>query len=239
VALVVHEELAQQRSLRFEPWQTLAGPPRAALLQPAVLRDGYFGAPQAALPAYLAGLASALPPSTLQALEAFAATPTYVELAAEWRALRDYRGAWSRAPFPPVFVTVDAVVSCRRQVLLIRRGRSPGKGLLALPGGFLEQAETTLESALRELEEETRLTLPVPVREPVRVAVFDHPERSQRGRTISHAFHFDLGDAQLPVVAAADDASEVQWVPLTSLVALESQLFEDHFHILDTFLRVL
>lgn len=41
------------------------------------------------------------------------------------------------------------------RVLMIRRGKSPGKGLLALPGGHLDISETIKEGALRELEEET------------------------------------------------------------------------------------
>ncbi len=57
-------------------------------------------------------------------------------MALEWRMLRDYHAAWAVAPDPPVFVTVDAVVTCARHVLLIERGQSPGKGLLAVPGGM-------------------------------------------------------------------------------------------------------
>ena len=37
----------------------------------------------------------------------------------------------------------------------------------------------------------------------VGVAVFDHPDRSQRGRTITHAHYFDLKTRQLPAVTAA------------------------------------
>jgi bifunctional NMN adenylyltransferase/nudix hydrolase len=120
-----------------------------------------------------------------------ACTARYEALRAEWRALRQQREAWAVAPYPPVFVTVDAVVRCAGQVLLIRRDRHPGAGLLALPGGFLEQQDTLLESALREVQEETRLALPAADwRAALQgVAVFDAPGRSQRGRTITHA-HF-------------------------------------------------
>ena len=43
------------------------------------------------------------------------------------------------------------------RVLLIQRGRSPGLGLWALPGGFIDVRETTYQSTLRELQEETGL----------------------------------------------------------------------------------
>ncbi|KAF0982977.1 hypothetical protein FDP41_010955 [Naegleria fowleri] len=41
------------------------------------------------------------------------------------------------------------------KILMIRRGKPPGKNLLALPGGHLNVDETIREGALRELEEET------------------------------------------------------------------------------------
>ena len=91
---------------------------------------------------------------------------------------------WGRGPF----ITLDAVVLCAGHVLPVRRGRHPGKGLWAIPGGFLELTERLLDGALRELQEETGLVLKTHLRpyELRKVAVFDHPDRSQRGRTITH-----------------------------------------------------
>jgi bifunctional NMN adenylyltransferase/nudix hydrolase len=70
------------------------------------------------------------------------------------------------------------------------------------------------------------------------IAVFDHPDRSQRGRTITHAHWFDLGQCRLPEVAGADDAADARWVPLADLLAMEEHFFEDHFHMLNHFLVV-
>src|SRR5690606_25596211 len=132
----------------------------------------------------------------------------HAALAQEWRMLRAYRQAWDKAPYPPVFVTVDAVVRCAGRILLIRRGQAPGLGLLALPGGFIVLRETAWRSALRELQEETRWPLSDDEMSHAHQgsAVFDHPDRSQRGRTITHAFYFDLRDRPLPEVHADDDA---------------------------------
>ncbi|MFN7857030.1 MAG: NUDIX domain-containing protein, partial [Acidovorax sp.] len=91
---------------------------------------------------------------------------------------------------------------------------------------------------LRELREETRLKIPVPVlKGSIKgTNVFDHPERSQRGRTITHAHYFDLGNTALPHLTADDDAQEAQWVPIDALGGREDEFFEDHFHMLDHFL---
>jgi bifunctional NMN adenylyltransferase/nudix hydrolase len=180
-----------------------------------------------------------LPGATLEFLRAFRTRPEYLVLRYELFAIEDYKRAWASAPFPPVFTTVDAVVTCQSRVLLIPRGKAPGKGLWALPGGFLDQGETLLQAALRELLEETGLVLPEDSRAALKAHVFDHPQRSQRGRTISHAFHFQLNAARVPSLAGADDAADLAWVPVSELTSRESEFFDDHFHVLDTFLGLL
>lgn len=230
----------------FADWQRVAPPGEPAQAAGAAqLRDVLYTAadPQGgslALPGALAALAPHVPPGTLAFLRAWSELPFIQPLAQEWRTLRAYRQAWAAAPYPPVFVTVDTVVTCAGRVLLIRRGQPPGQGLLAVPGGFIEARETAYQSALRELEEETGLRLlHTTMRDSLRAqAVFDHPDRSQRGRTITHAFHFDLGQRELPEVHAADDAQSARWVPIEQVLALEDQFHDDHFHMLDHFLRL-
>ena len=155
--------------------------------------------------------------------------------------LRAYRASWAGAPYPPVFVTVDALLRCQGRVLLIRRGHAPGKGLWALPGGFVEPNDTLWQSCLRELEEETHCTLP---EERLRAAlrgqqVFDHPQRSLRGRVITQAYFIDLGNDTLPEVRGGDDAAHAEWVAQDLLGGMEDQFHDDHWHILDRFLGLL
>jgi bifunctional NMN adenylyltransferase/nudix hydrolase len=123
-------------------------------------------------------------------------------------------------------------------VLLVRRRSEPGKGLWALPGGFVRENETVQASCLRELREETRLKIPVPVlKGSIKgTHVFDHPERSLRGRTITHAFHFDFPVGELPPVRGGDDAEKARWFPVSEALEMGPQLFEDHLHILEFFL---
>lgn len=238
IALVGHFKDATSSYLRAFPGWTLIDLPRQGRMDATTIRDAYFGATPATVGTALAPLAGEIPPSTIAMLEQFAQTPHYPALQEEWRMLRGYREAWAAAPYPPVFVTVDAVLRCQDQVLLIRRAHAPGKGQLAVPGGFIEQRETVWQSCLRELVEETHCQLPeATMRAALQsVAVFDHPDRSQRGRTITHAHYFDLGDAPFPVVQADDDAALVQWTPTDQLARLEEEFFEDHFHMLDHFL---
>jgi bifunctional NMN adenylyltransferase/nudix hydrolase len=186
----------------------------------------------------LASPAPGLPPAVAAELRDWITQPAFATVRGDWRQIAHERRQWSVAPYPVVLATVDALVQAGGHVLLIRRGRSPGKGLWALPGGFLEPTEDVLHAALRELVEETGLPVPLrTMRQALRGRrVFDHPERSQRGRIITQSFHFDLGDIVPPPVHGADDAAAAQWVPIQQLPALESQLHDDHFHMLDVVL---
>jgi bifunctional NMN adenylyltransferase/nudix hydrolase len=238
IGLVGHFKDATSSYLSAFPGWELIHMERQGRIDATAIRDAYFGATPATVRAGLADLKGEMPASTLAFLDAFAQTPHYLALQEEWRMLRRYREAWSAAPYPPVFVTVDAVLRCQDHVLLIRRAHAPGKGQLAVPGGFIEQRETVWQSCLRELVEETHCNLPeATMRAALQaVAVFDHPDRSQRGRTLTHAHYFDLGQAPFPTVQADDDAQLVQWTPISELAGMEEAFFEDHFHMLDHFL---
>ena len=244
ITLAGHFKDATSGYLAAFPGWTLDSVERLPGADGAQLRDALFASlPEDAhqpsqLDAALAAFVDQAPPSTVAFLRAWTALPFFAELAVEWRMLKRYQEAWRAAPYAPTFVTVDAVLQCAGRVLLIRRGKAPGRGLHAVPGGFIEARETTWQSCLRELEEETHLKLlDETMRRSLRsVTVFDHPDRSQRGRTITHAHYFDLGDRELPEVRADDDAAAVEWVPIAALAAMEDRFFDDHFHMLDHFL---
>ncbi len=241
VTLVGHFKDATSDYLRrFAPWKLLSLP-RQHRVDATDLRAALFEAEPQDLDGVLASWVDQVPPGTRAFVQAWAHLPYLAALRREWAMLRRYREAWAAAPYAPVFVTVDLVLQCAGRVLLIQRGRDPGQGLWALPGGFVEPRDTLYQSAVRELEEETGLRLlPDTLSRALRgVAVFDHPDRSQRGRTITHAHHFDLGDRELPEVQGADDAALARWVPVSELAGMEAQFFDDHFHMLDRFLGLL
>ncbi len=240
VALIGHFKDATSDYLRRFPGWRLVSVERLPTSDATQLRDALFANAGHAIEPTLAALSSQAPVSTLGFVRAWTSLPFFQTLALEWHKLRDDKLRWACAPYPPVFVTVDAVVRCAEHILLIQRGGFPGKGLWAVPGGFIEQRETVYQSALRELQEETHLhlleqSMQSALRE---VAVFDHPDRSLRGRTITHAHYFDLGDREFPEVQAADDAQAARWVPISELATMEDRFHDDHFHMLDHFLQL-
>ena len=195
------------------------------------LRRVYFET--AKMSAALTVIGNYVEPGVRDYLEAWAQLPAYRQCQAEHRAVVEYREKYT-APF---YLTSDAVVTAREHVLLIKRGGTIGHGLWALPGGFVDPWERFYPAAVRELAEETGYKPhPSHLRAALKSsAVFDHPARSPRGRIITNAFHFELGDVDLPDVVGSDDAKLAKWIPIAQLLSLESQLFEDHACILDHF----
>jgi bifunctional NMN adenylyltransferase/nudix hydrolase len=168
-------------------------------------------------------------------LEAFSKTSEYNDLKAEYDFIKKYKKSWEVAPYAPSFITVDAVVIQSGHVLLIKRKASPGKGLFALPGGFVNQIERLEDAMIRELREETKIKVPAPVlRGSIKSKeVFDKPDRSLRGRTITQAYYIELPSGPLSLVKGGDDAASAHWVPISFL--REEEMFEDHYHIIQTF----
>lgn len=162
----------------------------------------------------------------------FCHTGFYETLASELEFVRKYKQSWAAAPYPPIFVTTDSVVVCSGHVLLVTRKANPGKGLLALPGGFLNQYEKVIDGMIRELREETKIKVPEPVlRGSIqRIEFFDDPYRSTRGRTITHCGLIKLADGPLPKIKGSDDAATARWIELAKLEP--DQFFEDHYEII-------
>jgi ADP-ribose pyrophosphatase YjhB (NUDIX family) len=63
------------------------------------------------------------------------------------------------------FLAVSAAIFRNGRVLVVRRARKPALNLYTLPGGAVEAGETLVEAAIREVREETSLSI-----EPVALA---------------------------------------------------------------------
>lgn len=175
-----------------------------------------------------------LPDNVVVILKNYLKTKEWQERVIEYNDYISMKEAWSKAPYPPIFVTTDCVVVCNGHVLLVIRAANPGRGLWALPGGFLKENLYIKDSAIKELKEETRIKVPkaILLGSVKKIEVFDHPSRSTRGRTITHAFLIKLNDLELPKVRASDDAKGSFWIPLSKVRENRIMMFEDHFHII-------
>lgn len=178
-----------------------------------------------------------VPDTTLEALEQFRVTPEYEQIIRERDFITEHNKQYAGLKYPPIFSTADAVVVCSGHVLMIRRRAEPGRGLWAFPGGYVNaRTDKSVEAAmLRELREETQIKVPAPVLRGsiVRSRVFDAIDRSPRGRIITHAFHIQLHDGELPKVKGSDDAEKARWVPIAEVKS--EDCFEDHYEILQHF----
>ena len=105
-------------------------------------------------------------------------------------------------------VGVGAVVVNESRVLLVRRGREPSKGEWSLPGGLLEVGESLAAGVVREVHEETGLTV-----EPLElIELLDRIHRN--GDKVR--YHYVIADYLCRVLGgelkAASDAEAVRWV---------------------------
>ncbi len=133
--------------------------------------------------------------------------------------LRDQNGlteqeaiaAFRRGNYPHPYLTADLVLFSQAsdRVLLVRRNGHPFLGRWAIPGGFVNPDESTLDAALRELAEETGVAQPdaSAIRE---IGLFSKPGRDPRGWIVSDAF-VSCVDERVTSVHAGDDASDALW----------------------------
>jgi len=180
-----------------------------------------------------------LPAEVSDWLEDWQMSDAYKQVKAEQEHLISYAKQWEFAPYPPVFYTADAIVVQSGHILLVKRGAQPGKGLWALPGGFVNRYESPRDAAIRELIEETNINLRPEFlnRSITSWQVFDDPYRSQRGRTVTTAFKIDLRDnTELPKIRGGDDAAKAKWVPIANL--RRDALFEDHFDLIQCMVQI-
>lgn len=179
-----------------------------------------------------------VPETTYDFLQEFRRTEEFEQIIREREFVETYKKQYASLPYPPIFSTADSVVIQSGHVLMIKRRAEPGKGLWALPGGYVNANtdKSVLDAAIRELREETGIKVPEPVlRGSIKDSrVFDAIDRSPRGRIITHCFKIELPDGPLPRVKGQDDAEKARWVPIAEVKSEEC--FEDHYEILQTFL---
>jgi 8-oxo-dGTP diphosphatase len=108
-------------------------------------------------------------------------------------------------------VGIGAVIVCSNKILLEKRGNQPGKGKWSIPGGIVELGEETKQAVMREVREETNLT----VENPELMDVVDNVETDENGRV---RYHFVIIDYYVKLksgrLRASSDAAELKWVKM-------------------------
>lgn len=109
-------------------------------------------------------------------------------------------------------IAVGAIAIHNDQLLLVRRGQEPAKGLWSLPGGRVENGEYIADALRRELKEETGLDVTVGELVGIFEVVGD-----------PHYVILDFFAKVEPPTepAAAGDVDEARWVPLTEVAAMD------------------
>jgi 8-oxo-dGTP diphosphatase len=119
-------------------------------------------------------------------------------------------------PARPI-LAVSAAILRDGKVLLARRARGAAMGLFSLPGGVVEIGETLVEAVVREVREETSLTI-----EPIALAGYreaisrDHQGRIERHFVIlPFAARWLAGEASLN-----EELSEARWLHPAEIAGL-------------------
>lgn len=180
-----------------------------------------------------------VPARVIAKLEEYKDTHFYFDIKKQETSDINYRAERQSLKHPVFDVTADPVVTKAGHILLIKRGKFPGKGLWAIPGGHVNFDEEPFDAAIRELKEETAISVPkVVIANSLKYErPFTHPKRDSKGRVITFAYHFDLGaTGDLPDVEGKDDAIEAKWHPISQLYEIENLMFADHWDIIHEFL---
>jgi len=117
------------------------------------------------------------------------------------------------------YLAVSAAIIRDGKILIVRRARPPAYGLFTLPGGGVEVGETLHAAVMREVREETGLTI-----EPLGLAGYREAiARDGDGRIERHfvilpfAARWLAGD-----VALNEELAEARWLVPAELAGLET-----------------
>ena len=144
---------------------------------------------------------------------------------------RAWLATYDPSAFPRFAVTVDVCLLTVRpetgfSVLLVERDTHPFRGLLALPGGFVQPDEDLDAAAVRRLERETGVRRDAAHME--QLGAFGAPDRDPRLRVVSVAYLVFAPDLPAPVPGRT--TRSVAWVPVADVDA--ARLAFDHDRVL-------
>ncbi|MHA2323931.1 MAG: NUDIX domain-containing protein, partial [Promethearchaeota archaeon] len=123
--------------------------------------------------------------------------------------------------------TVDAVIEDdNKSIILVKRKYSPYKGRYALPGGFIKYNENPEQAVIREVREETNLSVEIIDK----IGTYNKKWRDPREKRVeTKAFKCRIVK-ELPSVKGRDDAIVAEAIPIKEIKKME--LAFDHKKIL-------
>jgi mutator protein MutT len=118
--------------------------------------------------------------------------------------------SYPQRPIP----AVGAVVLKNADVLLVTRGKDPGRGQWSIPGGAIQVGETMEQAVVREIREEVGILI-----EPVAlVETLDRIIHDEKGMVRYHYVLLDfLCTYRSGNLSASSDVTEAQWVKKADL----------------------
>lgn len=118
-------------------------------------------------------------------------------------------------------VGVGAVIKKGDRVLLVKRNNEPAKGLWSIPGGLVELGETVRDAVLREVKEETSLSIELGEI----IDVMDQIIKDESGRIRFHYVLVDFlarpVDDEAVAKSECEEVSELRWVGADELSGLQ------------------
>jgi ADP-ribose pyrophosphatase YjhB (NUDIX family) len=118
----------------------------------------------------------------------------------------------------PRIRAVSAAILHHDRFLMVRRGRAPGRGLYAFPGGRVEADETLAEAVRREVMEETGATIE-------RVAHLVDLDLDSANGGVGFVLSVHVAAFAGGNIAAGDDAEAALWLTLEEMAALPLAAF--------------
>ena len=116
------------------------------------------------------------------------------------------------------FVAIGVAVHHKNNILLIKRGKEPNKGLWSLPGGTQNLGETVFEAAKREVLEETDIH----ISDETLIEVVDSIHTDDDGNITYHYTIIEISALYLTGdIKAQSDADDAKWVPVSELEQYE------------------
>lgn len=111
--------------------------------------------------------------------------------------------------------TAAFILNGKGELLVARRGKEPAKGTLDLPGGFVDNEENAEQGMVREIMEETGLSIsPGDVNYVFSIPnIYEYSGMEIHTLDLFFICHVD----ETAVAKAADDAAELAWLPLNEV----------------------